>query len=130
LFAKSRHKNNYWFLFGPSNSNGVIDIEWEQIVDRAHDTASFSVMDYASFEDSFNGDIIVELADDARLKRAISAFDQFSGFFPYPENYKSNIEAALQALQSIKSSQIRVEAYTNPSKHDLSIYVKECSSGG
>lgn len=102
LMAKTNYKNSFWFLFGPTDGDGQIEIRWSEVERRAEETARFAIMDYGQFRNSFTGELVFHLADEDRLARAKRGFREYQRYFSYPSDYEKQLDRSIGAVRRIR----------------------------
>ncbi|HET9441574.1 MAG TPA: hypothetical protein VFO52_15465 [Longimicrobiales bacterium] len=100
--------NDYWGVFGETDSNGALQITGEQLRATARTTRAFNTEDFADLETSMAGLIEVRVLDEPGIERALEAFDALPDY-PYPAHYRRMLEQARAALLDMGRVLLEVE---------------------
>lgn len=101
-------KNSYSFYFGPTNHDGCAVLTRDEIIEQATNEMKFALMDYNPIEGVFDGNICYKALNLDDIERAISAYDRFHEYTPYPHGYREKMEQALSNSMTEKTSDIKV----------------------
>jgi hypothetical protein len=118
-------KNNYSFLYGPSNEVGRVPINVVDVLSRAQIEMNAFPMDYVGTDAGFTGEIRIYGTPLKRLNAALRAFRIFGSEFPslYPDNFEAIVNKSLDVLQGHANEAISVSfELSNPT----GIYLRTC----
>ena len=93
LTMRTSQKNDYNFVFGPTDPTGKVVISKDEIVQQATKQLDLSLMDYFPIEDVYTGNFEINALSKAKLKSAIEAVNLF-GRKNYPEGYLEKLQNA------------------------------------
>jgi len=98
-----RRKNNFSYLFGPSDECGRIQVPAKELWARAEDERRAYLMDFADPSTEFSGTVKFAPVPLVQLAAAIKAYDVHSIGFPdaYPTGYR---EQLLRSVKMIETS--------------------------
>lgn len=119
-----RVKNNFYFLFGPSDSEGRIQVSREQLLQEEKKALSFALMDYRGLEGWATGRVFVRTLNRDGIDAALKAYDKFSPSYRYPDDYRTNLEATSRLLAEDPPRLLRVEVTSEGG--DMTIGTEQC----
>lgn len=91
-------KNAHYFLFGPSDVHGQIEVTRSQLIDKARKTTNLFLMDYHHIEPGWTGKLGVTPVNLEAVEAALKAYRQFRGGFEYPVGYEESLNKAAARL--------------------------------
>ena len=89
--------NDYWGIFGPTDSDGFLTILREDLELNAARTKEFYADEFADLETSLSGLIEVRILDEEGITRALEAADSLTDY-PYDANYRQMLNDGLDHL--------------------------------
>lgn len=89
---------------------GIIELGVSELVQAFDWTREFFVMDYSDPRTHFDGKISARVLSDSELAHAMTAFENFNGKYPFPENYEKNLRAAIRRGQNPADYDIELES--------------------
>ena len=97
---KTLRKNDYHIVAGPSDQEGHVVVEYDQIKKQANSQLESALMDFVPIEKAFSGNYSANIMSCEDIISAISAYELFKSIGWYPENYIEHLKKALHALSS------------------------------
>lgn len=89
--------NDYWGIFGMTDSAGVLEIPRSALQRSALTTREFNIEEYADLETHMAGLIEVRVLDEEGINRALEAAAALPDY-PYDEGYFAMLEQGREAL--------------------------------
>lgn len=94
-----RVKNEYGFIFGPSDAKGRITIDREALLAEAKETERTGLMDYAGLEGNWTGSLQIAALDVDGVDRALEAHAVWSAAgIRFPPDYVSSLTRLRRVL--------------------------------
>jgi hypothetical protein len=103
-----REKQDYWGIFGPTDSAGRLTITKAELLRAARATAAYHSLEFADAEQSFGGLIEVRVLDETGLVRAVDAAAELPDY-PYAPGHLERLHTAYQHLLGL--GRLLIEAY-------------------
>lgn len=100
--------NDYWGVFGPTDTDGSVMISREELAHSAQVTREFYPEEFAHLETHMAGLIEVRVMDETALDRALEAADELPEY-PYPLHYIERLRAAHAELLTMGRVLLEVE---------------------
>ncbi len=89
-------KNDFSSIWGPADRDGNLTIRRSQLIEEGEKDKSLFIVDYGHPESDFNGRITLKVMNEESIKRAQSAFEQFSKSHQYPAGYELRLKNGLE----------------------------------
>lgn len=103
--------NDYWGVFGPTDSDGTLAISRAELEESATATRAYYPEEFAHLETHMSGLIEVRVMDEAAVDRALEAATELPEY-PYPVNYVARLRAAHAELARMGRVLMEVEVTT------------------
>ena len=100
--------NDYWGIFGPTDSDGRVTISRSELQVNAARTKEFYADEFADLETSLSGLIEVRILDEEGITRALEAADSLADY-PYEANYREMLKDAHDNLVRLGRVLLEVE---------------------
>ena len=107
IILKTRHKNDIVMSGGPSDEQGVIFINKQQIEESARWATSTFPMDYTGLAD-LSGEIRVKPKDQGDIRRALRGYEMFRSSYPFPPKFAEQLQDALVSLDQVSPAHLHV----------------------
>ena len=88
-------KNNFSSYWGPTDAEGKVCIERAELVIEGEQEGELFLMDYGHPEKDFAGQIRISVASRDAIARALKAFGEWSGCFPFRSGYETMLKNGL-----------------------------------
>jgi hypothetical protein len=101
-------KNDFRFIFGPSDASGSVVVTREELLSEAEKDRQFFLMDYSHPEQDFSGKIRVCVESGESIKWAFDAYGVFKNHYKFSENYMDNLKCTAKFLRNIGDAELSV----------------------
>lgn len=98
LSIPMKRKNDYGWLVGPSDANGVIEVSEASLRERVEADRNLFIMDYVDPEHDAKGQIRLSVPLPAEIDAAVSAFSLYRDVSPYPPAYGAGLQSTRRKL--------------------------------
>jgi hypothetical protein len=103
-----RARNTYRVVIGPTDENGVATVTRDEICHEAKALMQMAMMDYEPLEQTFSGQIGIEVMCRDHIERALEAFSIYKTHCQFPIGYEGKLLNALRHSSISKAQYIRV----------------------
>jgi hypothetical protein len=106
-------KNHHGFIFGPSDSSGLIQVDGDEIRREARKEMEIFLMDYADIDTYWTGVLRVTPVNRESLKKALAAYRQFR-HCEFPPGYEEMLLAADAILSRTPTAKLEASVRCEP----------------
>lgn len=107
VVLRTKHKNHFLLVLGPTDERGMISFTREQILEECDRHRSLFIMDYSHPEQDSAGAMDITVTSLDNLQRAVEGFDAFHETLEYPGQRRVDLVHALETMSLLDKGRPR-----------------------